>query len=139
MDDEDFRLFCGPNGERLARIFNANVWGVCWPGLLFPQAWFLYRKMYYWAALTSAGPLVVVYLSPLSFLAWIAALPGALGLKFYFAAARRTIREIRAESADEDRARALIARAGGVSWVGGAVGLIYAFASFVLALKVGAG
>ena len=135
---EDLALFFGPGGERLARLDAAGAWVLCWPGLLFPQAWFLYRKMYGWAALVSAGPLVVVYLPHLSFLAWIAALPGALGLKLYFAAARRTIRSIRAGATDEAAARALIVRAGGVSWVGACVGLVYAFASFVLALKLAA-
>ena len=133
--DDDLRLFFGANGERLLRIQSAGALALCWPGLLFPQAWFLYRKMYGWAALVSAGPLVVVYLPHLSFLAWIAALPGGLGLKFYFDRAQRTIRDIRADAPDEPAARALIAKAGGVSWVGGAVGLVYAFASFILALK----
>ncbi len=135
--DDDIRLFFGVNGEKLARIQAAGGLPFCWPGLLFPQAWFLYRKMYGWAALVSAGPLVVVYLPHLSFLAWLAALPGALGLKLYFEQGRRTVRDIRAETRDDVAARALISRAGGVSRIGGAVGLVYAFAAFVVALKAG--
>jgi hypothetical protein len=137
--DDDLTLFFGAKGERLQRVLGAGAMPFCWPGLLFPQAWFLYRKMYGWAALVSAGPLVVVYLPHLGFLAWAAALPGALGLTFYFDAAQRTIRDIRAQEPDEDAARALIARAGGVSRIGGAVGFVYAFASFVVTLKAGAG
>jgi hypothetical protein len=91
--------------------------------------------MYLWAALVSAGPLVLAYVPGLSYLDWGASLAGAFGLRFYFADADRAIARIRAAAADEDEAEALIRRAGGVSWVGAAVGLAFAFSAFVLTLK----
>ena len=139
--DGDLELFFGRNRERLARLHAASRAGrlpFCWPGFLFPQAWFLYRKMYGWAALAAAGPLVIVYLPHLGLLAWLPALPGLFGLKLYFAAAERTVSELRAQ-APEAEARALIARAGGVSRTGAAFGLVYAFAAYVATLKATGG
>jgi hypothetical protein len=139
--DGDLALFFGRNRERLTQLYAASRAGVlpfCWPGFVFPQAWFLYRKMYGWAALASAGPLVVVYLPHLGFLSWLPAVPGLFGLKLYFAAAERTVRALRAE-APEAEAPALIARAGGVSRIGAAVGLVYGFAAFVATLKAAGG
>ncbi len=134
-------LFVARNRQRLLAHYDAmglGGWPFCWPGLLAPQAWFLYRKMYLWAAVVSAGPLLLVYLPGWAYLDWGASLIGALGLRFYFAGAERTIARIRADAADEDEARALIARAGGVSRIGAGVGLIFAFSAFVLSLKTGA-
>ncbi|HXT07197.1 MAG TPA: hypothetical protein VN715_09695 [Roseiarcus sp.] len=136
----DMALYVGRNGARLMARYDAarlGFWTFCWPGLIAPQAWFLYRKMYLWAALVSAGPLLFAYVPGLAYLDWGASLIGALGLRFYFSAAEATIARIRADAADEEEARALIARAGGVSWTGAAVGLAFAFSAFVLSLKVG--
>ena len=72
----DLELFVGRNRARLLAHYDAlgrGAWPFCWPGLLAPQAWFLYRKMYLWAALVSAGPLVIAYLP-----GWTASRPGAL-------------------------------------------------------------
>jgi hypothetical protein len=133
---EDLALYFQRNGERLTRLYDARRrWPFCWPGLLFPQAWFLYRKMYLWAALVSAGPLLLAYAPKLAFLEWGTSLIGALGLRLYFADAKATIARIRASAADEDEARALIAKAGGVSRTGACVGAVFVFAAFVLALK----
>jgi hypothetical protein len=137
----DVALFVARNRSRLLaqyEAFSLGAWPFCWPGLLAPQAWFLYRKMYLWAALVSAGPLLISYVPGLAYLDWGSAFIGALGLKFYFAGAERTVARIRAAARDEDEARALIARAGGVSWIGGAIGLAFAFSVFVLSLKAGA-
>ena len=134
--DGDLALYFGHNAPRLLRLMAASRAGAlpfCWPGFLFPQAWFLYRKMYGWAALASAGPLVVVFVPHLSLLTWLPALPGLFGLKLYFAAAERTTRALRASA--PEAAEALIARAGGVSRVGAGVGLVYAFAAFIVTLK----
>lgn len=134
-------LFFARNRSRLMAHYDAlglGAWPFCWPGLLAPQAWFLYRKMYLWAALVSVGPLLISYVPGLAYLDWSAALIGALGLKFYLAGAERTIARIRADARDENEARALIARAGGVSWIGGAIGLAFAFSAFVLSLKAAA-
>jgi hypothetical protein len=134
----DIGLYIGENHLRLLAHYDAlgrGAWPFCWPGLLAPQAWFLYRKMYLWAALVSAGPLLIAYLPGWAYLDWGASLIGALGLKFYFAGARRAIARIRAGAAGEDEARALIERAGGVSRIGAAIGLLFGFSAFVLSLK----
>jgi len=133
---EDLALYFQRNGERLARLYDARArMPFCWPGLLFPQAWFLYRKMYLWAALVSAGPLLLGYIPKLAFLEWGTSLIGAVGLRLYFSHAEATIARVRAAARDEDEARALIARAGGVSWAGAGFGAAFVFAAFVLTLK----
>jgi hypothetical protein len=132
----DLALYFQDNCERLAQLYEARRrMPLCWPGLLFPQAWFLYRKMYLWAALVSAGPLLLGYVPQLTFLEWGTSLVGALGLRLYFSQAEATIARIRAEAADEDEARALIEKAGGVSRTGACVGAGFVFAAFVLTLK----
>ncbi len=44
--------------------------------------------MYLWAALVSAGPMLLAYVPGLSFLDWSTSLIGAFGLRFYFAGRR---------------------------------------------------
>jgi hypothetical protein len=137
---DDVALYAGRNRARLMRQYDATrrgAWPFCWPGLIAPQAWFLYRKMYLWAALVSAGPLLFAYVPGLSYLDWGASLIGALGLRFYFSGAEAAISRIRAGAADEEEARALIARAGGVSWTGAVIGILFAFSAFVFSLTAG--
>lgn len=136
--DDDFALFFGRTGERLAREHAQGQWTFCWPGFLFPQAWFLYRKMYGWAALVTAGPFVLERLPGLGGLAWGGSILGALGLKLYFRSAGRIVAAIRADSADEAEARERIARAGGVSRFGAWVGALFTFAAVISMLKAGA-
>jgi hypothetical protein len=139
----DMAAFIARNHARFMPLYDALVSGrgvapFCWPGLLAPQAWFLYRKMYVWAALVSAGPLLLAYIPRLGWLNWGGALIGAFGLRIYLAYARRTIARIRETAADEAEVQALIARAGGVSRIGAAIGLAFAFSAFVMSLKAGA-
>ena len=134
----DLARFIGPNQARLAPFAEARRAPFCWPGFLAPQAWFLYRKMYLWAALVSAGPLLIARLPGLTYLSWATSLVGAFGLRLYFAHARKTVARIRAGAGDETQAAALIARAGGVSRIGAALGLAFGFSVFVLSLKAGA-
>ena len=120
----DIALFVGRNRARLLKDYDAvarGAWPFCWPGLIAPQAWFLYRKMYLWAALVSAGPLLIAYLPPgWGYLDWGASLIGALGLKFYFAGAeprhrddpRRRRRRGRRAGADRARRRRVANRGG---------------------------
>ena len=93
--------------------------------------------MYLWAALVSVGPLLFAFVPGLSYLDWGASLIGALGLRFYFSGAEAAIARIRVGAADEAQALALIARAGGVSWTGAVIGLLFAFSAFVFSLKAG--
>ncbi|MDE3175343.1 MAG: hypothetical protein KGM15_04440 [Pseudomonadota bacterium] len=137
----DMALFAARNQARILRAYDAWIGGrggsFCWPGLLAPQAWFLYRKMYLWAALVSAGPLLLAYVPKLAFLNGGTSLIGAFGLRLYLNEAAATIARIRAGAADEEAARRQIARAGGVSRVGAVIGLLFAFSAFVLSLKLG--
>jgi hypothetical protein len=138
----DMAIFAGRDAAGILAVYDAQAagraWPLCWPGLLFPLAWFLYRKMYLWAALVSAGPLLLAYAPMLSWASWSAAAIGAAGMRLYIDFARRTIRGIRAQAADAAEAEALLARAGGVSRIGAVVGVVFAFAQFVLSLKLGA-
>jgi hypothetical protein len=138
--DSDLRLFAGANAAAFARLSAAPRAGwsaVCWPGLAVPAIWFLYRKMYGWAALVVLGPVVasLAHLpgSLVQGAALAASLLGAFGNRLYLARARRMIAEIRAAAADEAAARATIARAGGVSVAGGIVGALLVGAFLALA------
>ena len=58
----DLGLFVGPNVEKFVSVFGSTGVrrrrrGTCWPGFFFPLAWFMYRKMYGWAALACALPI----------------------------------------------------------------------------------
>jgi len=143
VERADMALFAARNLGKFMPLYDAMAAGrrgspFCWPGFLAPQAWFLYRKMYLWAALVSAGPLLLAYLSKWAWLSWGTAFIGASGSRLYVAGARKTIARIRAAAADEAEARALIARAGGVSRIGAAIGLVFAFSAFIVVLKAGA-
>lgn len=133
---EDLALYFQTNVERLLPLYDARArMPLCWPGLLLPQAWLLYRKLYLWAALATAGPLLLAYAPRFAFLEWGCNVVGALGLRLYFSHAEATVARIRAAARDEDEARALIAKAGGVSLTGAGVGAGFIFAAFVLTLK----
>ena len=135
MGKEDLALYFGPNRAELLALSTSPLWRFCWPGFLFPQAWFLYRKMYGWAALTTAAPTVAIFAPSFAWTAWAPSILGAFGLRIYFRAAGRAIAEIRADTSDEDEARARIARAGGVSRFGAVVGALYIFAMFLNELR----
>jgi hypothetical protein len=142
----DLRLFVGANAENFVRIADAVATrspgrnAICWPGFLFPAAWFLYRKMYGYAAITVLAPVLSTLLhAPYGVKHWIAfgfLLLGGFGKRLYLAKARRMIAEIRAEAPDEQSARETIARAGGVSRAGAVFGvpLVAAFVSFAFLL-----
>jgi hypothetical protein len=135
--DSDFALFAGANAQAFAPVRGIRRWSnVCWPGFLLPAAWFLYRKMYGYAALAVLTPVIanVVHL-PGNFARWsnIAfSLLGAFGKPLYRNKARRMIAEIRALSPDAASARETIAEAGGTSRAGAIFGafLIAIFVTF---------
>ena len=140
---DDLAVFVGPNagrflgpltaGEAKARI------GLCWPGLVLPTPWLLYRKMYGLAAVTvllSVLPnLLHVASGPVRWLSLGYAVLGAFGKPLYLAKARRTVAAIRAAAPDEASARATIAKAGGVSIAGAVFGLLLIAAFFVFAIS----
>jgi len=145
--EADLRLFAGANADVFVKLSNAlatkSAGGktICWPGFLFPAAWFLYRKMYGYAAITVLLPVLASLVHvPGEITRWIGfgfAFLGAFGKRLYLARARRMIAEIRAAATDEANARETIARAGGVSVAGAVIGalLIAAFIAFAF-LKV---
>jgi Protein of unknown function (DUF2628) len=140
--EADLRLFVGENAElfvRLSDMVETRSHGrnaICWPGFLFPAAWFLYRKMYGYAAITVVAPVLSTLLhAPYGVKYWIAfgfCLLGGFGKRLYLAKARRMIAEIRAEAPDEESVCETIARAGGVSRAGAVFGVpvVAAFVSF---------
>jgi hypothetical protein len=138
----DLRLFVGANAGTFVRIADAVETrsparnAICWPGFLFPAAWFLYRKMYAYAAITVVLPvftsLIHVPYVVIQCIAFGFSILGGYGKRLYLARARKMIAEIRAAALDEESARETIARAGGVSRAGAVFGalLIAAFVSF---------
>jgi hypothetical protein len=139
---EDLALFIGVNVGAFVGTADAGgamssrAGAICWPGLLLPTPWFLYRKMYGFAAITVFTPvlfsLVHVPAEPLRWIGMASTVLGAFGKRLYRAKARRTIAAIRAAAPDEASAREAIARAGGVSRAGAAFGflLLLAFLAF---------
>jgi hypothetical protein len=143
--NSDFQLFVGPNLQRFeappgaSGLRHLRALG-CWAGFFFPQAWFLYRKLYGWAALCCLLPIVAAALNLGGFGRLLVASTSVIGLggrSIYIAAARRTIARIRAASRDEDDARQTIQRAGGVSIAGAVVGGLIVFGANVTAFLIG--
>ncbi len=137
----DLACLVARNHRKFMPIYDARVarrrWvPFCWPGFLFPQAWFLYRKMYFWAGLAAAGPLLASQLFPYAVLA---ALPisslGLFGRALYVRDSVGVLARIRAIARDDAEADDMIARAGGVSPLGAAIGALFAVASLILTAK----
>ncbi|THD47352.1 MAG: hypothetical protein E7774_04935 [Bradyrhizobium sp.] len=145
----DFDLFVGVNVEKFpfrSGGDSGSRWRtlICWPGLLFPQAWFLYRKLYGWAALCGLLPIVAVSFNLGEFkrvLLFAPSLIGLLGRRIYMDFAGRTVARIRASNDREDDARDNIHRAGGVSIAGAIIGAFIVVgggaAAFLAGFKVG--
>ena len=127
---DDLRVFLGKNSGPFLDLYDRRQagakWpGFCWPALLVPFAWFMYRRMYS----TAAGVFLALYLV-------LPAAPegsGTLGLgipvavavlakPLYFAVARLKIKKAGMRSMNEaDRQRRII-RSGGVSAPGAFIG-----------------
>jgi hypothetical protein len=137
----DFRLFIDGNPHKFLPVFDAMATGqkglfACWPGLIFPTAWFLYRKLYGWAALSCLLPILVVALRVDGAfgqaLAYAPSVIALTGRRIYVAGARKTIARIRDASLDETDVRETIKRAGGVSVPGAVVGGLIFLSAFVV-------
>jgi hypothetical protein len=143
-ETDDLRLFVGPNVGRFeqslqARGFRRLNWKeVCWPAFFAPIPWFLYRKMYACAAAAAVVPTIAqtAFKWPglQSAVGVAVSLVALRGHMFYVSHARRVVGEIRRDVADESEARALIARAGGVSIAGAWIGAIIMIALVAAAL-----
>jgi hypothetical protein len=143
--NSDFQRFVGPNLQKFeappgeSRVRRWRTLG-CWPGLFFPQAWFLYRKLYGWAALCCLLPIVATALNLGVIGRLLVASTSVMGFGgrgIYIAAARRTIVKIRATSRDEDDAQQTIRRAGGVSIAGAVIGGLIVAGANVTAFLIG--
>jgi hypothetical protein len=140
----DLALFVGPNVEKFVSFFGSagrrriSRWA-CWPGFFFPVAWFMYRKMYGWAALACALPILAGVMNFGPFRPALAGLPtlvGVLGRRVYLAGARRTIARVRASLSGrpEEELRETLAHAGGVSIPGAIIGGAIVLGVFAIAL-----
>lgn len=144
-ESDDFTTFIGPNADKFAPLFapggTRRRWrrAPFWPGFFFPLAWFMYRKMYGWAAFACALPIFVGLVNLGAFQRVLMSAPtlaGLAGRSLYAVQARRTIARIRAGNPGrpEEEVRQLIASAGGVSNAGAIVGGAIMFCASVIAL-----
>lgn len=144
LERRDMKVFVGDNSAKFMPVLDgmldgrgANGW--CWPGLFFPTAWFLYRKMYGWAGLACALAVILgnTHIFPPA-MAWLGLAPsvvGAFGRRIYIGGARKTIASIRAEAADERTALEAIRAAGGVSTAGLVLGILFYLSVSILTAK----
>lgn len=132
-DHERWRDFIGPNADRYLEQFKkfgsaqsprfALTWN--WPAFLFISfLWFLYRKMYLYAAVYAIGPMVSTYLTGdmTSGMVW-SVVAGATANYVYYWHCREHIAAIKQQAwADHSKQHLAMKEAGGVQpyvvWVG---------------------
>jgi hypothetical protein len=140
-----WRAFIGPNADRYLEQFKkfgpeqtpkfALTWN--WPAFLFISfLWFLYRKMYLYAAVYAIGPMISTYLTGdmTSGIVW-SIVAGATGNYVYYWHCREQIGAIKqqlwSEPAKQDVA---VKEAGGVQpyviWVGVALYVLFSITMF---------
>jgi hypothetical protein len=144
-DSDLWRDFIGPNADRYLDRFKkfgpsetprfALTWN--WPAFLYvPFLWFLYRKMYLYAALYAIGPMVSTYLTGdmSSGIVW-SVVAGATANYVYYRHCREHIAAIKQQAwNDHAQQRAAMKEEGGVQpyviWVGVVLYLLLAVAMF---------
>jgi hypothetical protein len=132
-DHDRWRDFIGPNADRYLEQFKkfgsphsprfALTWN--WPAFLFISfLWFLYRKMYLYAAVYAIGPIVSTYLTGdmTSGIVW-SVVAGATANYVYYWHCREHIAAIKQHAwADHSKQHLAMKEAGGVQpyvvWVG---------------------
>ena len=132
-DHDRWRDFIGPNADRYLEQFKkfgspqsprfALTWN--WPAFLFISfLWFLYRKMYLYAAVYAIGPMVSTYLTGdmTSGIVW-SVVAGATANYVYYWHCREHIAAIKQQAwADHSKQHLAMKEAGGVQpyvvWVG---------------------
>ena len=132
-DHDHWRDFIGPNADRYLEQFKkfgsaqsprfALTWN--WPAFLFISfLWFLYRKMYLYAAVYAIGPMVSTYLTGdmTSGIVW-SVVAGATANYVYYWHCREHIAAIKQQAwADHSKQHLAMKEAGGVQpyvvWVG---------------------
>jgi hypothetical protein len=142
----DLQAFVGPNLEKFLPLAASKGgrrrFPFCWPGFCFPPAWFMYRKMYGWAALVCALP---IFATVMDFgvlqrpMMGASSFIGLVGRFIYAARARGAVARVRADASgrSEDDVRQTLARAGGVSTAGAVVGGAITFCAFVAGVVAG--
>ncbi len=146
-DAELWRAFLGPNADRYLTTFKkfmgpagprfAITWH--WPAFIFePFLWFLYRKMYVYAAIYAIGPAMAFYITQdlSADIIW-RIIAGASANYIYFWHAKEQIAKIKGERATGGETRQkLLGELGGVQpyvvWVG--VGLLVLKIGLVVAM-----
>jgi hypothetical protein len=153
MTEQDlWRSFIGPNADRYLTTFRrfvhptgprfALTWH--WPAFIFePFLWFLYRKMYVYAAIYAIGPAIAFYLTQdLSADVVWRIMAGVSANYIYFWHIKEQVGKIKSQRAlDEAGRRNMLSELGGVQpyvvWVG--VGLLALKVALVITvLKEGA-
>ena len=132
-DSERWRAFIGPNADRYLQQFQkfgtpqsprfALTWN--WPAFLYISfLWFLYRKMYLYAAVYAIGPMVSTYLTGdvTSGMVW-SLVAGATANYVYYWHCREQITAIKQQTwNDQAKQEAALKESGGVQpyviWVG---------------------
>lgn len=141
--EKDLRLFFGPNAARFmilwrARRLRGGKVGFSWVSFFFPQAWFLYRKMFLTAAALTVAPIAIALFfqsTALSNLTGVTiSILGGLGPRYYVETAEALVVDIRSQSQTDEEARSTIAEAGGVSRPGAALGALVFLSTVVLAI-----
>jgi uncharacterized protein DUF2628 len=144
-DTDLWRAFIGPNSDRYLEQFKkfgpeqtpkfALTWN--WPAFLFISfLWFLYRKMYLYAAVYAIGPMVSTYLTGdmTSGIVW-SIVAGATGNYVYYWHCREQIGAIKQQLWSEPAKQDLAAKeAGGVQpyviWVGVTLYVLFSITMF---------
>lgn len=144
-DRDLWRAFIGPNADRYLEQFKkfgseqapkfALTWN--WPAFLFISfLWFLYRKMYLYAAVYAIGPIVSSYLTGdmTSGIVW-SIVAGATANYVYYWQCRQQIGAIKQQAwNDPAKQDAAVQESGGVQpyviWVGVAFYLLFSIMMF---------
>lgn len=145
QNEDIWRTFIGPNADRYMEHFKkfgteqspkfALTWN--WPAFLFiPFLWFLYRKMYLYAAVYAIGPMISTILTSdmSSGLVW-SVVAGATANYVYYWHCREQIGAITRQNwNDEAKQEAAIQEAGGVQpyviYVGIALYVLFSMTMF---------
>ncbi|HWT96380.1 MAG TPA: hypothetical protein VN229_02155 [Terriglobales bacterium] len=136
---DDLRDFIGPNAESYLRSYDLKTKrgraGFSWAAAFIPLPWLMYRKMYGAAGALLLGGLVISFLLPhMSAGAGIGAVFGVMGKQLYFSHADAKIKKISARQLPTEEHVAVISRAGGISWLGAALGSIITVAGVLAVL-----
>ncbi len=144
-DEHAWRQFIGPYADRYLKHFKkfglgeqpkfAMTWN--WPAFLYVSfLWFLYRKMYTYAAVYAVGPMISTYLTGDMTVGLIwSIIAGATGNYVYYWHCREHIGEIkRSTGTDPAKQDEALRERGGVQsyviWIGVAVYLLFAITMF---------